>query len=269
MKTLRAHGNNASFIQDILSKGMYTFSFDDFIKWSRKSKTAARAFLRRSIKNGNIICPTQGFYVIVPPEYKSIGCLPPEQFIDDLMQYLNQRYYIGLLSAFALYGISHQQPQTLQVITDKTRKKIACGKVKIDFMKNNSIENIPVNRFKTPRGFIKVSTIEASVIDMFLYPEQAGGLNNVATILKELSSQLTTANMDKIIRLLPNLPVAQRLGYILDRILKKQKLSAPLKLFVDKKVKFNVLLVPSSNKSPSIIDKKWKVFVNANIEADI
>jgi len=43
--------------------------------------------------------PYRGFYVIVSPEYRSLGCRPAEQFIPDLMEYLGEVYYAGLLSA--------------------------------------------------------------------------------------------------------------------------------------------------------------------------
>ncbi len=260
---------NKDFIKMVLSSGRYTFTTVDFIKWSKKSKIASRAFLRRSIKNGIIASPCRGFYVVIPPEYTSIGCLPPEQFIDPLMQYLDQRYYVGLLSNLSLYGWSHQQPQMFQVITNKKRPNITCGKIKISFIKSNRIAKTPLNNFKTPRGFIKTSTLEATIIDLFLYSKQSGGFNNIATILSELSKQITAANINDIIKLLPNIAIAQRLGYIFDRILRKQKLSKPLKFFVDKKAKSFIPLLRSGNRSNIKRDEKWKLFINTTIEADI
>lgn len=260
---------NEYFVKELSTKGNYTFSLKDFITWSKKSETACRAFLRRSKKKGLIAAPIRGFYVIIPPEYSSIGCLPPEQFIDNLMHHLGQEYYIGLLSALRLYGISHQQPQVLQVVSNKKRPDIKCGKVQISFIKNKQIKKTPVNKLKTPRGFISVSTIEASITDLFSYPKHSGGLNNIATILLELSKQRTEYNINKIIKILPNISVAQKLGYILDRILKKHKLSAPLKTLVDKKAKHIIPLMRSGNRKSCNIDKKWKIYINTDIEADI
>ena len=51
------------------------------------------------MKKREIAMPYQGFYVIVPPGYRSLGCRPAEQFIPDLMNYLGEYYYVGLLSA--------------------------------------------------------------------------------------------------------------------------------------------------------------------------
>jgi len=46
---------------------------------------AMKAALRRLRKKGEIAMPYRGFYVIVPPEYHALACLPAEQFIPDLI----------------------------------------------------------------------------------------------------------------------------------------------------------------------------------------
>ena len=51
--------------------------------------------------------PYKGFYTIVPPEYRTAGCIPPEQFIPDLMDYLGEAYYAGLLSVSEYHGAAH------------------------------------------------------------------------------------------------------------------------------------------------------------------
>lgn len=44
------------------------------------------------------------FYVIVPSEYRSLSCLPADQFIPALMKHLGLAYYAGLLTAAQYYG---------------------------------------------------------------------------------------------------------------------------------------------------------------------
>ena len=53
---------------------------------------------------GLIASPARGFDVIVPPEYRSLGCLPAEQFIPALMAQKDRPFYAGLLSAAHYYG---------------------------------------------------------------------------------------------------------------------------------------------------------------------
>mgnify|MGYP001614329839 FL=1 len=75
----------AEFIQDMSAKGHSCFSFEDVENLKTSSPAAIKAALRRLQKKGWIAMPYRGFYVIVPPEYRAAGCLPPEQFIPDLM----------------------------------------------------------------------------------------------------------------------------------------------------------------------------------------
>jgi len=74
----------------------------------------------------------QGFYVIIPPEYSKQGIIPPYLYIDDLMKSLDKPYYVGLLSAAALYGAAHQQPTGYTVITQSPAPR-SIDKLKILF----------------------------------------------------------------------------------------------------------------------------------------
>jgi hypothetical protein len=49
-----------------------------------------------------------------PLEYREAGGPPASWFIDDLMRFLGQPYYVGLLSAAAIHGAAHQQPMVFQ-----------------------------------------------------------------------------------------------------------------------------------------------------------
>ena len=92
-----------------------------------------RAFDRLSIK-GRIISIYKGFYLIVPPEYASRGLLPPMLFIDSLMQYIGKPYYIGLLSAAALHGAAHQQPQEFFVVPDTKQTTTLKKGLKVNYI---------------------------------------------------------------------------------------------------------------------------------------
>ena len=46
--------------------------------------------LSRQARQELITSPARGFYIIVPPEYRSLGCLPADQFIPDLMRRLER-----------------------------------------------------------------------------------------------------------------------------------------------------------------------------------
>jgi predicted transcriptional regulator of viral defense system len=130
--------------------------------------------------------PYQGFYVIVPPEYRSLGCRPAEQFIPDLMNYLGEYYYVGLLSAAEYHGATHHRPQIFQVMVAKPRRTIISGKVQVNFIVRGNIEAIPTQPRNTVSGILKLSTPEATAFDLAGYYRHCGWLDNVATVLSEM-----------------------------------------------------------------------------------
>ncbi|MDR1057070.1 MAG: type IV toxin-antitoxin system AbiEi family antitoxin [Coxiellaceae bacterium] len=99
----------SEYIKQLQACGRYTFTKKEAQKTLNTMNVAVKYALYRQKVKGRIIDPIRGFYVIIPPEYSKARCLPPEQFIDDLMHYLKGYYYVGLLSAAQAYGAAHQK----------------------------------------------------------------------------------------------------------------------------------------------------------------
>ena len=118
----------SEYINSLISKGICYFTLDESIKALNRSEIAMRAAIRRLKHKKELAQPAKGFYVIVPPEYRILGCRPAEHFITGLMEYLNIPYYVGLLSAAQYYGAAHQRPQQFQVIISEKRRPIHCGR---------------------------------------------------------------------------------------------------------------------------------------------
>ena len=74
------------------------------------SAAAARQALSRLAAKREIASPARGFYVVVPPEYRRLGCLPADQFIPSLMEHRKIPYYVALLSAAQYHGAAHHRP---------------------------------------------------------------------------------------------------------------------------------------------------------------
>ena len=128
----RTHARD--YIADLAAKGIHQFNSGEAQKALGVSENAAKQALNRLAKQGVIASPARGFYVIVPPEYRSLGCLPAEQFIPALMQRLGLSYYAGLLSAAQYHGAAHHRPQEFQVMVAKSRRPIVCGAVRVAFI---------------------------------------------------------------------------------------------------------------------------------------
>ena len=95
---MRAH----DYIADLAVAGRYCFTSRDAREALDMSADATKLALGRLARKKHVASPARGFHVILPPEYRSLGCLPAEQFVPELMRWLNQPYYAGLLSAVRL-----------------------------------------------------------------------------------------------------------------------------------------------------------------------
>jgi len=219
------------------------------------------------MRRGEVAVPYRGFYVIVPPEYRRLGCLPGDQLIDQLMAHLCEPYYIGLLSAAEYHGAAHHRPQQLQVVTEKNRPALDCGTARIAFIARSNVREIPVRLLNTPRGTIRVSTPEATALDLVGYPEHSAGLDNVATVLAELAPSLDPDGLVEAARLSP-LPWSQRLGYLLE-LLGFQDTASPLATFVTDKAPHVTPLTPAVSMRGTAKDPRWKVAVNTTVEAEL
>jgi len=259
--------NVADHIADLAARGRYHFTTDEVVAATDSSGTAARAALRRLREKGVIATPYRGFNINVPPEYRRLGCLPAEQFIPQLMAHLGQTYYAALLSAAQFHGAAHQQPQVFQIMGERNRPAISCGKVRVDFAARHNAAAIPTTRVNTPRGWIDVSSPEATAFDLVGYRKHTGGLDNVATILTELRETIDAEQLAAIAHLSPT-PWAQRLGYLLD-LTGPRADSEPLAEFVANTARETVSLDLGNSPISAPRDARWKLAINASVEIDL
>tara|TARA_B110000503_G_scaffold130419_1_gene203797 strand:- start:3863 stop:4672 length:810 start_codon:yes stop_codon:yes gene_type:complete len=254
-------------IETLASRGRYSFTSEEARDGLRVSPDASKLALNRLTKQGLIATPARGFYVIIPPEYRSLGCLPAEQFIPDLMKVKGLDYYAGLLSAAQYYGAAHQRPQEFQVFVQKNRRPIHCGKVRVKFIARKNIDDVPVRKFNTSRGELRVSTPEGTALDLAGYPEHVGGLDQVATILAELAGEIDASALAEAAATAP-ITWVQRLGYILE-LVEAENVAAGLKEYIDQHAREYTMLIPGGSNEGEPRLRDWKLVVNAKLEPDI
>lgn len=253
------------FIEDLATRGRHHFTSREARQALQASPNATAKALARLIEHGHLASPERGFYVVVPPEYRSLGCLPAEQFVPALMGIHGFPYYAGLLSAAQFHGAAHHRPQQFQVMLTKNRRPIACGKVRVAFVARKRVEEVPVVHLNTPRGPIRVSTPEATAVDLVGYVDHAGGLDQVATVLGELAERIDPDRLPIAAATAP-LPWAQRLGYLLELVGAASEATA-LKRYVRELARDFVPLVSAGPRNGTrSVD--WKLLVNAAVEID-
>lgn len=267
VKNAHNHPSIRSFVSDLAARGRYFFSSKEAQSALSVSPAAAKLALNRLAKQQTIVSPARGFYVIVPPEYRSLGSLPADQFIPDLMKSLSLTYYVGLLSAAQFHGAAHHRPQEFQVFLTKNRHTIRSGQIRVVFMARKRIAEVPVQKFNTLRGTILVSTPEATAIDLVGYEKHAGGLDNAATVLAELAEKIDPAKLAAAAATAP-IPWAQRLGYLLELVGANEK-AAALKLYVKAHARLAVSLLPTELRDDARRVADWNLYINADVEPEI
>jgi len=258
----------ADFVADLQSKGRYTFSRDEAQKALALSGLALKKSLERLAKKKSIVLVHRGFYVIVPLEYRARGILPPEWFISDLMQFMGLQYYVGLLTAAAIHGAAHQQPQEFHVVIPHSQRGIRVGSLSIRFFKKARISSTPVVETKTSTGFIRVSEPASTAIDLVAYEARIGGLSRVITILQELAEFLEPNALFHAAEVEKSIAPVQRLGYLLEKIGHGSRASV-LAEWISTHHPRPAPLQPGISRKGSVRDPKWNIFVNLDLEGEL
>jgi predicted transcriptional regulator of viral defense system len=231
------------------------------------SPTAFKQAARRLVLQRRLASPRRGFFVIVPLEYRSMGAPAPSWYIDALMGFHGRPYYVGILSAAALHGAAHQQPQEFQVVTDMALRPAVAGRTRLRFMYKKRLAQIPTVNLKTETGSMVVSTPEATAVDLVRYPHAAGGIGNVVTVLSELAERLDPERLVQAVAAESDLAAAQRLGFLLDHAGGADK-TGPLAEWIGQRQPRAVPLRPDADAEGRPRDNRWRVFVNDTIEVD-
>lgn len=256
------------FLVGLQEKGRYTFTFNDLRNYFDLSDESILQGLFRYKQKKQIAQIRKGFYAIITPEYSKQQMLPPQLFIDDLMKSLDKPYYVALLSAAALFGAAHQQPMEYFVMAQTPApRNITTKKLKITFISKILWKNEAIIQKNTSSGYINVSSPELTALDLLLYANKFG-LNRISTILQELVESMKYSLLLKTARGFSETPAIQRLGYILDRHLKLEKLSEALLKVINERTSSPIPLSVQKAKYGEL-DKKWNVVINTQIESDL
>ncbi len=259
--------NMQDFIANLRTQGRYSFTIAEIEATLQISKVAALNAIKRLKDKRQVVSPARGFYLILLPEYRSLNCLPPEMFIDDLMSYYSLPYYVGYLSAAQYYGAAHQRPQRFQVVTLKNRRTIQCGKVAIEFIANKKIDIVPTTAFNTMSGQIKVITIEALLIEIISSQQHSAGINNIAMIISEVAEKINVDKLISMITIYEELVWVQRLGYLFE-FLSLNNIANKLFSLLENKNLHWIKFVPERKYQVLSRNSKWKIIVNSTVELD-
>ncbi len=257
------------YIDSLTAEGRFSFTIDEFCHELELKLNAGLAALNRLKKQQKIASPSKGYYLVLTPEFRQKGCLPADFFIDDLMQHLQQsHYYVALLSAGLYHGAAHQQPQFFQVMLSDKRHNIQCANTMIKFIQNVNCHLTPIQQIKTRTGYMRVSTPEATAMDLVKYIRQCGGINRVATVLDELTESMQPVLLKELAEQSQEYSWIHRLGFLCDKLNKAEFAEILYEICYDSQVDF-IPLVSGILMKGAKRDKKWRIAINVAIESDL
>ncbi len=258
------------YIEELLSLGRYCFTRNELRERFDVGDAAIRQCLRRLVRSGTVRPIRSGFYIIVPPEYRSRGILPAEMFIDDFMQYLGRPYYVGLLSAAALHGAAHQQPQSFTTLIAKPAvRPIRANGMNLVFPVKSAMPTIGIEQKKSAAGYFNVSSPELTALDLMAYLQQVGGVAAIVSVLEELAELLNKENLAHVAKEAAQTSSLQRLGYVLDEVLGEKGLSGVVLAELRNRNCFHIPLAPSVESRGGPTSKPWKVRINIDLESEL
>ncbi len=265
------------FIDGRLTKGSSYFSRAEVQSAVELKPQTLTATITRLIKRHRLANPRRDFYLILRPEDLITGAPDPARWINGLMQHLGFDYRISLLRAASFHGSSHQAAMVFQVLTPRQQRDIAIGRHRIQFIYQSpeafSQTNLPqyVDQLKTDTGYAKIAGRELALLDCTRYFHNAGGINGVAQIVKDIGSKANPRHLRKLAAFFDTATV-RRLGYLLE-LSGHQRQAEALEPHA-KKAKTALLLDPTVQPLMAMHSElceksaKWKLYINETVEID-
>jgi predicted transcriptional regulator of viral defense system len=253
-----------NYLIEVQSKGRYSLTLSELkAKFNISEKAILQKIFRLKRKN-QLAQVRKEFYVIIPPQYSRRGMIPPTLFVNDMMEFLNREYYVGLFSAAALHGAGHQQPMEFQLMTQKPAlRNIHTQKLVLSFFTKSEWKQNQILEKKTDAGYLKVSSPELTAFDLVQYHARIGGMNRILPILEDLLENIKPSILSKTAKT-QKIPNIQRLGFLLDSI-GSESLANPLSSLLNINLK-EVPLSLAHKRKTSLINEKWKIIENAELD---
>ena len=261
--------NISDWIHSREIRGRATFSIADVKDaFAERPSKSINTELSRQVSRGRVQSVYRGFYVIVPVQYQLKGVIPPAYYLNDLMDYVGKPYYLGLLSAAAMHGATHQRAMKTQVMTVVPRIKASGKNSLLDWNYRQEIPEAFVVKKNAEIGTLRYSGPELTAVDLVQFASHVGGYQRVATVLAELMDSVDMEKMGELLRF-TTVATIQRLGYLLECVLSRQDQADALFQVLKAQGTWNsILLSNGQDRRDGAPANRWHVNGNIDIEVD-
>jgi hypothetical protein len=183
-----------------------------------------------------------------------------EWWLDDYLRWLKCPYYVGLLTAASIYGSSPQAIQETQVIVSTSQRTLSVGRIRIRFFKKAALSRSMTQLVEGSYAPLTIGSIETTCMDLVRYMHRLGGVERVMETIEPLLKQLKATRLYQTLDAEKDVPVAQRLGFILEA-LSANNLANTIMTWLPHPLR-TVPLCPHSRISKTYVNKKWKVITS-------
>lgn len=255
------------FVESCQARGKITFTLAELQQATGLSFTAARDQVKRLGKYVARVSPRQDFFLIVSPEQLPMGAPPAFWWLDAYFQSIGQPYYVGLLTAAAEYGSSHQAAQVTQVLTNSPLRELKVGRVRVQFFVKKTVGEVPASYLPEAYAPLKISTPEVTALDLMRYAYRIGGAGRAVHAIRDLLPKFSKKRLQNALAAEFEISNIQRLGFILEE-LKRPDLSELVRARLPSKLNW-VYLEHHNAQGPGVQAKgakPWSVLVNSDIQ---
>jgi len=260
----------SDYIKELQSYEEYAFSLPEIKEKCNLLESTMRKELQRLIRKEEIILLRNGFYLIIPPRYKSLKKIPLELYVDKLFQFIGKPYYVALYSAAEFYGASHQQMQKDYVITiPPALRDVSKGNISLSFVNAKNWSELNIIEKKSDAGLFKISSPALTIADLVYYHSKIGGINRILANIEELTEELTESDLRNLLSWYSNKSNLQRLGFILEEEQISTEFADLIFEHISKEPLFPTLLSNKKGEKARHANNRWKVDVNLTLESDL
>lgn len=260
----------SEYIKQLQSYEEYSFSLNEILTNCKVPEPTLRKELIRLVERKEITLLRNGFYLIIPPRYQNIGKIPLQLYVGKLFNFLQRDYYVGLFTAAAQYGASHQRiQQDYLVTTTPTLRDIDKGKNKLRFLTTENLPEKNIIKKKADAGLFKISSPALTALDLVQYHLKIGGLNRILANLEELLPEIGTEDLNQLLSWYSHKSTLQRFGYLMEHLGAPEFITNEVYNSLMQKPFYSILLTPKKGMNAGRTGNRWKVDANIKLESDI
>ncbi len=228
----------------------------------------ARKILYSLNKKGALYRIAKGCYIVIPPDMVANPLKfihDPYLILDQLMEIFTEKYYVGYQSAAQLRGVAEQMPLSISVAVLNQRRSLLFGNQRINFRKTSKSKFFGVERIKYSNSFLNISDREKTVIDCLERYDLCGGIDEVTRIISNALEDINGKKLLKYLKRFDSKSLLQRMGFILDRLLRNgfdvdKGLLKDMEKLVGGRAYY---LDPKVNRT-GMYSKRWKIIENVD-----